>query len=81
MVRLADGEPVMTGIATTASAQTKALLQPGDRILAIDGHNATGDPIAVVAALLAGTPGSHKRLTLRRNDQLVKVDVPATKLL
>ena len=37
VVRLADGEAVITGFASTAAAQTKILLQPGDRILAIDG--------------------------------------------
>jgi hypothetical protein len=81
VIQMANREPVITGIGSTASSATKILVRPNDRILAIDGHKVDGAPLAVVADLLSGTSGSRKRLTLHRNGELVEVDLPVTSLL
>jgi hypothetical protein len=81
IVQWADDAPVITGIGSTAAAETKNLVQPNDLLLPIDGRKVDGEPLAVLAQMLSGTPDSHKRLTLRRKGELVEVEVPVTKLL
>ena len=76
-----SGDVAVTGIGSTAADETKRLVQRRDVLLAIDRRNVSGEPIALVAELLSGAPGSKKRLTLRRNGEQLEVEVPVVKLL
>lgn len=76
-----SGDVAVTGIGSTAADETKRLVQRSDVLLAIDRRNVSGEPIALMAELLSGAPGSKKRLTLRRNGEQLEVEVPVVKLL
>jgi hypothetical protein len=70
------GRRLGVGLQLSAKLEVKSLLsggpgaasgviQPGDVLLAIDGHPLQGMPLAAVGPLLQGLPGSQTEITLR----------------
>ena len=76
-----NGDCGVTGISSAAGPKTKELIQPGDRLMSIDGHEVSSMPIGVIAGLLSGNPGDTKNLVLRRKRTNIEVKVPVVKLL
>lgn len=62
----AAGCPVIKQVTTTNSSATKARLNVGDVIVAIDGKDACKLYHHEISAALAGRPGDRKKLELRR---------------
>lgn len=58
----------VAGIVQDSAAQT-AGLQPGDRLLAVNGVAANGDPERVRAELQSGAPGEKVTLTIGRGEE------------
>jgi carboxyl-terminal processing protease len=70
-LRLAVGrrdEVVLTAI-TAIGPAAEARLQPGDRVLAIDGQPVSGRDLAAAAALLEGPAGTEVTLRLQRGNR------------
>ena len=53
----------------------------GDVLVAVDGEPVTHLPLPAVLRTLAGEPGSTHHLALRRDDEVVEVTAPVTRLL
>ena len=58
----------------------KAGLEPGDRIVAVDGVPVSQMTVDAFRRAVRGPVGSHVRLTIQRGDMLVEVEVERTPL-
>jgi regulator of sigma E protease len=61
----------VAGVVRDSAAQ-QAGLQPGDRLVAVDGVRADGDPERIRQALQSGSPGDTVRLTIDRDGRTVR---------
>ncbi len=73
-----DGHTGIAGIAKKNGVETVAGAQPGDEILAIDGHPTATMTRGEVLDALHGAPGTRKHLTLKRSGQTLEIDAPVT---
>lgn len=73
-----DGELVVAGV-FPASPAHEAGLRSGDRIVAIDGRQAAGQPLEGLLQSLRGTAGSSVKLTLRHAGATSAVSVTVTR--
>lgn len=69
-VPTANPSTQVAGVVRDSAAQT-AGLQPGDRLLAVDGVRANGDPERIRAELQSGRPGETVTLTIARGDETI----------
>lgn len=76
-----DGCPEVRRVTDTNAPETRAKIQVGDVILAIDGNDACKMFHHEIAAALAGAPGTIKKLRLRRAGSTIDADVPTADLL
>ena len=60
----------VAGVVQDSAAQA-AGLKPGDRLLAVDGVAANGDPERIRAELQSGTPGETVTLTIARGEETI----------
>jgi hypothetical protein len=56
-------------------------VQPGDRLLAVDGRPVLGLSRPEVLAALRGAPGEVRRLTIERRGDMAEVSLPVVKLI
>lgn len=69
-VPTANPSTQVAGVVKDSAAQT-AGLKPGDRLLAVDGVAANGDPERIRAELQSGSPGETVTLSIARGDQII----------
>lgn len=69
-VPTANPSTEVAGVVRDSAAQT-AGLQPGDRLLAVNGVRANGDPERIRAELQSGSPGETVTLTIGRGDETI----------
>jgi C-terminal processing protease CtpA/Prc len=72
---------IVSAIASTAAADVKKGVHPGDELIAVDGVSMAGKPLAAAALALQGVKGTAKGLTLLRNGESVSVTVTCASLL
>jgi hypothetical protein len=72
---------IVSAIASTAAADVKKGVHPGDELIAVDGVSMAGKPLAAAALALQGVKGMAKGLTLLRNGESVSVTVTCASLL
>lgn len=77
----ADGCPEVRQITDTNSADTRAKLQIGDVVLAVDGHDACRMAHHELSAALAGPAGTPKRVHVRRGGAETDLDLTTAELL
>lgn len=77
------GEAVPTGTGYRVAAAVTGLgeVRVGDRLVAVDGEPVAPLGLAEVVALLAGEPGSTRPVTIERDNGLVQVEAPVTRVL
>ena len=71
-----DGGWDILGVAQHNGTSIAIGIQPGDRLVAIDGFAVTGETMGTVTDKLRGTPGDHRVLMIERNG--VRTTVVAT---
>jgi hypothetical protein len=76
----ADGRFTITGTASSCGYPEGAV-QPGDHLLAVDGHPVAGLSRPEVLALLKGVPGDLRRLAVERAGRRIEVALPVVRLL
>src|SRR5260370_34336374 len=62
-----------------ATPAANAGIEPGDRIVKIDGQPTTGMDVEEIVKRLRGAAGSRVILTIARNDRSTPFDVPLTR--
>jgi hypothetical protein len=77
----ANGCPEVRQVADTNAADTRSKIQVGDVLSTIDGKDACSMFHHEIAAALAGTPGTVKKLRLRRGAATLDVDAATAELL
>ncbi|HEX4295777.1 MAG TPA: PDZ domain-containing protein [Rhizomicrobium sp.] len=73
-----NGMTAIAGIAKKNGADAVAGAMPGDQIVSIDGRPTAAMTRGELLDALHGTPGEHRRLTLKRKGETVELDVPVT---
>ncbi len=76
-----SGDLVVSGLSSSAADDVKSSVNVGDALVAVNGVNQTGRPLAQVAESLHGGVGRTKRLRLRRGDKTLDVVVTVKRLL
>jgi C-terminal processing protease CtpA/Prc len=80
-VRLGDdGCPVVGQITDTNTSETRAALQVGDTLVAVDGRNACRAWHHEIQADLAGKIGEKKKLRVRGAGAMIDIEVPVADL-
>ncbi len=75
------GCPEIEQVTNTNALATRDTLRTGDIVLTVDGRGACSMWHDEFAAVLAGSTGTLKRLTLRRGDAVLDVSIPTASLL
>lgn len=76
-----DGCPIVRQVTSSNPKPVHKALAAGDVLLEIDGRDACGAWHHEIAAMLAGAPGSVKRVTARRRGKVIRAEVPVADLL
>lgn len=77
------GEAGLSGTGYRVAAAVTGLgeVRVGDRLVAVDAEPVAALGLAEVVALLAGEPGSTRPVTIERDNGLVQVEAPVTRVL
>ncbi len=77
----ADGCPEVRQVTDTNAKDTRENVKVGDVLIAVDGHDACKAFHDSLATVLAGTPGTVKKLRVRRGAATLDVDATTAELL
>ena len=75
-----NGTFVVAGVVSRSGRPTVPGVQPGDRLLQVDGFEATGAPMGAVIEALRGTPGAARTLLLERGGQRITIRATVVRL-
>ena len=77
----ADGCPAVRQVTSSNPKPVHRALRAGDVLVEIDGKGVCGAWHHEIAALLAGPPGSTRKVTARRRGKRLRLELPVTDLL